>query len=541
MTKLLRLCHNEPELFNKLFLNRPAYWSRQVDLCRSVVEYRTTVAYSGNMVGKDYWIAGIIVWWLFTRPDALCIITGPSQMVLGSVTFKEIRRCLDGAVLRFGGKLSSGLKASPAVIEIAPGWQALGFSTTSVERSSGQHAKHLLAVVEEASGVEDFVFDAIDSLGYERLVCIGNPIRAEGKFVDLIRQAARDRADNVPPRLAVNAIRIPSTESPHAHQEKSEFGLADRTWLESMYRKYGKGSLWVGSHIDARIPDVDAEQLIDLTWLDHHSKQQRPQVPPTHPINFTRRIACDLAEGVGRDSTCIMVLDDWGVLEVVLSNAAGLPEAAATIHRLVTRWNVPHDKITFDKLGIGRNFPNHLARHGITTAIPYAGEGRPQDPNSYVNLRTEAGWKLRNRLDTTHMKAEVKSQPPNGKACPAALLPVPLPFTLMPQAAVPLLPWPVLCPAGRGVAAVDLRTGRQEDQADAEGRVGDHPGTFARCRGRVDPEHDPDLMKGNPVSADFDELMNEGEMYSDSIREANEPVGSEPVGSEPVGSDRVSS
>jgi len=57
---------------------KTAYWSRQVDLCRSVVEYRTTVAYSGNMVGKDYWIAGIILWWLLTRPDALCIITGPS-------------------------------------------------------------------------------------------------------------------------------------------------------------------------------------------------------------------------------------------------------------------------------------------------------------------------------------------------------------------------------------------------------------------------------------------------------------------------------
>ena len=181
------------------------------------------------------------------------------------------------------------------MIEVAPGWQALGFSTTSVERSSGQHAKHLLTVVEEASGVEDFVFDAIDSLGYERLVCIGNPIRAEGKFVDLIRQAARDRADNVPPRLAVNAIRIPSTESPHAHEEKSEFGLADRTWLESMYRKYGRRSLWVGSHIDARIPDVDAEQLIDPGWLDYHSSQQRPQVAPVHPVYFTRRIACDLS------------------------------------------------------------------------------------------------------------------------------------------------------------------------------------------------------------------------------------------------------
>jgi phage terminase large subunit len=403
VANLLKLCQDKPSLFNKLFLNRPPYWSRQMDLCRSVVEYRTTVAYSGNMVGKDYWVAGIVLWWLLTKPDSLCIITGPSQMVLGSVTFKEIRRCLDGALLPFGGKLSSGLKASPAVIEIAPGWQALGFSTTSVERSSGQHAGHLLAVVEEASGVEDYVFDAIDSLGYERLVCIGNPIRAEGKFVDLIRQADRDRADNVPPRLAVNAIRIPSTESPHAHQEKSQFGLADKTWLDSMYRKYGKGSLWVRSHIEARIPDVAAEQLIDPTWLNHHSSQPRPGAPPTHPIHRTRRIACDLSEEVGRDSTCIMVVDDWGLLEVVLSNAAGLPEAAATIHRLVSKWQVPHDRITYDKLGIGRNFPNHLARYGITTAIPYAGEGRPQDPNSYVNLRTEAGWKLHNRLDTRHL------------------------------------------------------------------------------------------------------------------------------------------
>src|SRR5271157_2192798 len=120
VTYLLEICQDKPELFNELFLKRPPYWSRQQDLCRSVVEHRTTVAYSGNMVGKDYWIAGIIIWWLLTRPDSLCIITGPSQMVLGSVTFKEIRRCLDGAVIPFGGKLSSGIKASPAVIEVAP-------------------------------------------------------------------------------------------------------------------------------------------------------------------------------------------------------------------------------------------------------------------------------------------------------------------------------------------------------------------------------------------------------------------------------------
>ncbi len=56
----------------------------------------------------------------------------------------------------------------------------------------------------------------------------------------LARQADRDRADKVPPRLAVNAIRIPSTESPHVHREQSPFGLADKTRIDSMDRKYGK-------------------------------------------------------------------------------------------------------------------------------------------------------------------------------------------------------------------------------------------------------------------------------------------------------------
>ena len=85
MINLLERCKDRPALFNELILNRPPYWSRQKDLCRSVVKYRTTVAYTGNMVGKDYWVAGIVVWWLLTRPESLCIITGPSQLLLVSV------------------------------------------------------------------------------------------------------------------------------------------------------------------------------------------------------------------------------------------------------------------------------------------------------------------------------------------------------------------------------------------------------------------------------------------------------------------------
>jgi hypothetical protein len=102
----------------------------------------------------------------------------------------------------------------------------------------------------------------LDSLKCSKLVAIGNPIRAEGRFVDLICQADKDREDCISPNKAVCAIRIPSTESPHAYLEKSPYGLADRTWLEACYRHYGSNSLWVGSHIDARIPELSADVLM---------------------------------------------------------------------------------------------------------------------------------------------------------------------------------------------------------------------------------------------------------------------------------------
>lgn len=402
-TKLKR-CVDDPDKFNTLFLKRSPYWERQKEVCQSVAEYRVTVVYSGNMVGKDYVVGGIPHWWLYTRPDSLVIVTGPTQTTLGTVTWKEIRRAANGAAIPMGSRVTLGAKSSPLQVEVdANGWGALGYSTTSVERASGQHAEHLLVVVEEASGVEDEIWDAIESLGYDRLLVIGNPIRAEGRFVDLIRQAERDIADGVPKHMAINAIRIQSTESPHAQLDKSPWGMADKTWLESVKRKYGEKSLWYKSHVLAEIPAVSADILIPGFHLDLAINHKRRGVAANHPVHATRRLSCDLGEGVGRDSSCILTRDDYGILGVEWGAALGLAEAAAIMHKHHQRYAVQPAMMSFDKLGIGKNFPNHLARYGLQNARPYGGSGRPMNPGMYTNIRTEAAWKLRQRLDPQHV------------------------------------------------------------------------------------------------------------------------------------------
>ena len=142
----------------------------------------------------------------------------------------------------------------------------------------------------------------------------------------------------------------------------------------------------------------------------------------------------------------------------------------------------------------------HYRRFRIVT---YAGEGRPQDPSSFVNLRTEAGWKLRNRLDATHLVyAPPTPGSARGPASPASCC-GPCPLRSMPQRPF------YFCSGEYYVRLVDeLRpltyglVGRKTKlmPKDVWATILGH-WPFARRRGRVDPEHDPGLMKGTPMTS----------------------------------------
>jgi hypothetical protein len=93
------------------------------------------------------------------------------------------------------------------------------------------------------------------------------------------------------------------------------------------------------------------------------------------------------------------VRDDHGIIDFVSGSLLSLADAAAEVARLSRVYGVPVERISFDAVGVGRDFGNHLARHGLGAAIRYAGAGRPQDRKAYTNIRSEAAWKLRRRLD----------------------------------------------------------------------------------------------------------------------------------------------
>jgi hypothetical protein len=375
---LIRRSQQDPSRFNESILGRPAYWSRQRQVAQSVVDYSRTLVPTGNGVGKGYVASGLIPWFLIAHLNSQVIATSSSQTQLEEVLWKEVERAYKGSRIPLGGRL---LK-SPLKIDLGAGWGALAYSTQHTERFSGHHAGQMLVVVDEASGLAPEISEAIDSLNPSRLLLLGNPLRPDGPFFERCQ-----RAETSP---HTNLIRIPSTESPHVHLERSPVGLADRTWLENSRNDYGEGTLWWLSHVEALFPGQTEDQVIPGDWLDLAGQA-------AHRKSGKRRLAIDLAKGSGGDRAVLLVRDENGILEIRQSNTWTLEKTASQAQLLALKWGIEAVDVSFDVEGLGTDFANRLDHVSLGAARPYRGGN--SGGSRFGNLRSAAAWKLRQRLD----------------------------------------------------------------------------------------------------------------------------------------------
>lgn len=380
LTNLLAECYDDPNAFNSAILGRPPYWSGQIEIGESVVDHRTTLVQAGNLVGKTYVLSGILLWFLYTRPNSIVISTAPTQTQLEEVLWKEVRAAWRHSKIPLGGRLL----ADPQKIAIDDRHFALGYSTTRTERLSGHHAVDLLALIDEFSGIDPEIIEAIDSLDAYRTLAVGNPLRPDGAFFERCQGAGENALTNL--------LVIPSTDSPDIDLERSPRGLASRTWLDAMRADYGEGSIWWTSHILAQFPGASVEAVLDPRWLDLAARSAHRRGGPT-------RMAIDLSEGGGGDRAVILIRDDNGILALEWSRSWSLEATASKAALLAQKFDVPGYRVSWDASGIGSDFLNRLEAVGLRGARPYRGGITLEGNRKFSNWRTATAWALRQRLD----------------------------------------------------------------------------------------------------------------------------------------------
>lgn len=171
----------------------PAKWQREA-LQALASEDRIAVR-SGNGVGKTTFLSWAILWFLLTRFPVVIPCTAPSEAQLTGSLWREIRK--------WKAKLPKPLANLIEVSEEKVSFTDRRGESFAIARTSrkenpealqGFHEDNLLFIIDEASGVDDMIFQVAQgslSTPFAKILMTGNPTRTSGYFYNAFH-ASRD-------------------------------------------------------------------------------------------------------------------------------------------------------------------------------------------------------------------------------------------------------------------------------------------------------------------------------------------------------------
>lgn len=162
-------------------------------------------------------------------------------------------------------------------------WFAVARTATKPENMQGFHARNMLFIVDEASGVADPIMEAIlGTLSGEnnKLLICGNPTRTSGTFFDAFN------AD----RSIYRCHTVSSADSPRTNKEN----------IQSLIRKYGEDSNVVRVRVKGEFPKQEDDVFMALSLVEHSTMLDLPEGNPIKRISF----GVDVAR-YGSDETAI--------------------------------------------------------------------------------------------------------------------------------------------------------------------------------------------------------------------------------------------
>lgn len=185
----------DPIAFANILWPEVSFYQEQEDIIYSVKDNDETFVVAGNMLGKDFVAAFIVLWFFLTRSTVRIITTSVDSTQLEGVLWGEIRRFIQtsshphdrsvtgvldsdngGPLIVNHLHLRKKVKGKPCGISYCVGRVA-----QKGEGMLGHHAEHTLFVADEASGVDDVSYDKSKTWAKKKLI-IGNPYPCNNFF-----------------------------------------------------------------------------------------------------------------------------------------------------------------------------------------------------------------------------------------------------------------------------------------------------------------------------------------------------------------------
>ncbi len=360
-------------------------WPKQAELVRAVPHHESVACRSGHKVGKSMSAALIALWWTQRYSDGQVVLTAPTAHQVKHILWAEIRK-----VLRRGRLAVPSQPLDPALgIQWPDGRYIRGLSTKDPEAFAGISGPRVLYIVDEASGVDDPIFEAIEGnlAGGAHVVMLGNPTQPTGQF---------QRAFHAE-REFWHCLHISSEDSPNvAAGERIIPGLATGGWVDTRARKWGHDSPLYQVRVAGNFATTSRDTVIGLGRISDAVALYEPELLDESTERL--HLGVDVAR-FGDDSSAIAARRGSVVGELVVLSGYDTEEVTAAIVQLarkLRRRGEAKPVVKVDVIGVGLAVAKLLTtqhRDELDVVLVTVSEAS-SEPDEYADLRSELWFRL---------------------------------------------------------------------------------------------------------------------------------------------------
>lgn len=368
-------------------------WSKQREICQSVMENEKTAVRAGHGVGKSLCAAVIADWWIDTHPvgETFVISTAPSTSQVHAVLWAEMAKVHERAKLA-------------GEIQLSDNW-VIGRTLVAQGRKPAEHNKHvfqgthrkfLLAIIDEACGIPEWIWTAIDTLAtgeFNRILAIGNPDDSSSHFAKICK-----------PGSGWNSLKISVLESPNftneVVDEELRVSLTQRKWVDDKRNTWGEGSAIWDAKILGEFSENDEHSVIPWSWVIAAQRRHNEWLEAGSPELPGRKIiGADIAR-FGNDST--VFAHRTGVLIKRLEVFRKL-DTEIVADLLKARMYIHEDLAVVDAGNMGAGVIDKLRHAGyIIKPFNFQARTKAMDRSRQWGMATQrsaAWWNMRELLD----------------------------------------------------------------------------------------------------------------------------------------------
>ncbi len=371
---------NSPVLFVREVLKAEPE-KEQIDMLNSVRDNRMTTVKAGHGVGKTTSLSWLILWFTFTRPFPKIPCTAPTMHQLRDILWAELSKWLYKSKLL--QELFKWTVERYALKGQEEKWFAVARTATQPDAMQGFHGESLLFVVDEASGVNDKIFEPI--LGAltgqdTKFVMMGNPTKTVGFFYDSFTKN----------RAMFNCLTLNAENSNRVSED----------FVKSIIELYGRDSDPYRVRVIGEFPKSQPDTFIPLELLERGVNRFADGDKRNESEVISLSLGVDVAR-FGDDESTIYLSKEFANGEWESTQVETLPtnttveltgRTKAHIYSLNQRYPTITVNVNVDGTGVGAGVVDELdSNHGnlnyVVNEFTFGGDGGTlvDEPIRYSN------------------------------------------------------------------------------------------------------------------------------------------------------------